>query len=137
MHLWDSIAVVRQAEIWYLVAREENARMPKAGEIRYLQASGEHGAAFAADKPFSDPDCGQHLVALGALRMLLPPPPARLLDLGCGTGWTSCMFAQMGYDVVGQDIAPDMIHYANIKKQRYRVPHVRFITSDYESMRQP
>lgn len=108
--------------------------MPKAGEIRYLQLAGEHGITFAANKPYSDPNCGQHFVALGAIRMLLPPPPARLLDLGCGTGWTSCLLAQMGYDVVGQDIAPDMIHYANVNKQRYQVANVRFIVADYESM---
>ena len=108
--------------------------MPKAGEINYLQMAGEHGIAFATNKPFSHPECGQHFVALGAIRMLLPPPPARLLDLGCGTGWTSCMFAQMGYDVVGQDIAPDMIHCANVNKQRYQVSNVRFIVSDYESV---
>jgi ubiquinone/menaquinone biosynthesis C-methylase UbiE len=64
----------------------------------------------------------------------LPPPPARLLDLGCGTGWTSCLFAKMGYDVVGQDIAPDMIYCANVNKQRYQTANVRFIVCDFEAM---
>ncbi len=108
--------------------------MPKAGEITYLQLAGEASIEHATNKPFSDERCGQFLIALGAIRMRLPPPPARLLDLGCGTGWTSCLFAKMGYDVVGQDIAPDMIHYANVNKQRYQTPNVRFTVCDYEDM---
>ena len=108
--------------------------MPKAGEISYLQMLGEIGVAAAMNKPYSDPDCARHLISLGTIRTLLPDPPARLLDLGCGTGWTSCMFAQMGFDVVGQDIAPDMIHYANVNKQRRQITNARFVVCDYESM---
>lgn len=108
--------------------------MPKAGELTYLQMLGAQGIKHAVNKPFSDPSCGQYLVSLGAIRMLLPRPPARLLDLGCGPGWTSWFFAKMGYDVVGQDIAPDMIHYACVNKQRYQVDNAVFSVSDYEDM---
>ena len=108
--------------------------MPKAGEIAYLQMVGEESVQHALNKPFSDPRCGQYLIALGAMRTLLPPPPARLLDLGCGTGWTSCLLAKMGYEVVGQDIAPDMIYHANVNKQHYQTANVRFVVCDYEDM---
>ena len=43
---------------------------------------------------------------------LLPAPPCRLLDAGCGTGWTSLFFARHRWEVVGCDIAPDMIAQA-------------------------
>jgi 2-polyprenyl-3-methyl-5-hydroxy-6-metoxy-1,4-benzoquinol methylase len=31
----------------------------------------------------------------------------RLLDVGCGNGWSSSIFAKSGYDVVGVDLNPD------------------------------
>ena len=108
--------------------------MPKAGELAYLKIAGEAGIAFATNKPYSDPACGDSMIAIGTLRNLLPAPPVRMLDLGCGTGWTSCMFARMGYDVIGQDIAPDMISCANHNKAREQLVNVKFVVSDYESM---
>jgi SAM-dependent methyltransferase len=104
----------------------------KQGEIDYLKKLGEAGIRHATDKPFSDAECGALLMELGAILNLLPPPPARLLDLGCGTGWTSCFFARRGYEVVGQDIAADMIEQAHENKIRYRVENVHFVECDYE-----
>jgi SAM-dependent methyltransferase len=109
--------------------------MPKAGELAYLRMIGLDGVRHAANKPFSDPGCGRYLVALGLIRMLLPPPPARLFDLGCGPGWTSWFFAKMGYDVVGQDIAPDMIYHARVNQRRYQVENAMFVVGDYEEIR--
>jgi protein-L-isoaspartate O-methyltransferase len=36
----------------------------------------------------------------------------RVLDFGCGSGWTSTMLARMGADVVGMDIAPAALEVA-------------------------
>jgi hypothetical protein len=44
-------------------------------------------------KPFSEPGRDQLLVEIGIIMGLLPQPPARLLELGSGTGWTSRFFA--------------------------------------------
>ena len=63
--------------------------MGKAGEIDFLKNFGPDAVKFAMEKPFSDPNCWRYFLELGALMGLLPPPPGRLLDLGCGTGWTS------------------------------------------------
>jgi SAM-dependent methyltransferase len=106
----------------------------KQGEIAYLQRLGEEGAVAAYDKPFSHPDCSKNLVDLGIIMALLPPPPARLLDLGCGTGWTSAFFARRGYRVTGQDIAPDMIQFAERNRSRYEAKNLDFVVSDYESL---
>lgn len=108
--------------------------MPKSGELAYLRNLGEDGVLHAVNKPFSDPLCGDYLIAIGTVIKLLPQPPARLLDLGCGTGWTSCLFAKVGYEVVGQDIAPDMIQWANHNKARERLVNVHFVVSDYETL---
>jgi SAM-dependent methyltransferase len=45
----------------------------------------------------------------GLFLELLPPPPARALDLGCGEGRLSRDLVELGYDVVGVDVSPAMV----------------------------
>jgi len=45
------------------------------------------------------------IIANGAI----PPPPCRLIDLGCGEGWWSVAWAERGYKVTGIDISPSSI----------------------------
>src|SRR4051794_38452433 len=40
---------------------------------------------------------------------LLPPAPASVLDLGCGTGSLSVLLAKAGHQVRGIDFSPRMI----------------------------
>jgi SAM-dependent methyltransferase len=108
--------------------------MVKSGDIAYMQNIGEGGRTHAINKPFSDNDCGRFLIDIGAVFSLLPPAPAKLLDLGCGTGWTSCFFAKRGYNVVGQDISSDMIESANANKDKEGLSNLTFVVSDYENM---
>ncbi|CAN5612295.1 class I SAM-dependent methyltransferase [soil metagenome] len=42
----------------------------------------------------------------------LVPPPARVLDAGCGTGRIAMRLHYLGYDVVGCDVDPAMIRVA-------------------------
>jgi SAM-dependent methyltransferase len=106
--------------------------MPKQAEIEYLAQLGAAGVEHARGKPYTNSDCGTTLVAMGTIMALLPPPPGRLLDLGCGSGWTSVMFAQRGYIVVGQDLAPAMIELANENKRRSGLENLGFVVADYE-----
>ncbi|RME66963.1 MAG: class I SAM-dependent methyltransferase [Verrucomicrobia bacterium] len=108
--------------------------MPKQGEIDLPDALGDEGRAHAYGKPFSDAGCGRYLRDVGCILDLLPPPPARLLDLGVGPGWTSLLYARRGYTVVGQDIAPGMIERARRKCAEERISGVEFVVQDYESM---
>ncbi len=108
--------------------------MPKQGEISYLKNIGKECLDHASKKPFSDANCGRYLMDRGAIFQLLPPPPAKLLDLGCGTGWTSYIFAKRGYDITAQDISPDMIDYANKNKAKEGLQNVNFIVSGYEDI---
>jgi SAM-dependent methyltransferase len=108
--------------------------MPKQGEIDYLKNIGAEGIHHAVNKPFSDAFCGGYLMEIGAIMTLLPQPPARLLDLGCGTGWTSCFWAKRGYQVIGQDIATDMIYHAKQNRDREQLANLDFVNCDYESM---
>jgi SAM-dependent methyltransferase len=108
--------------------------MPKQGEIDYVRNIGEAGLAHAIEKPFSDNGCAQMLVDIGIVMHLLPPPPARLLDFGCGTGWTSAFLARRGYAVTGQDIAPDMVAAAQASRDHLGLSNLLFVVSDYEAL---
>jgi SAM-dependent methyltransferase len=46
------------------------------------------------------------------LRQLLPDPPARVLDAGCGPGLYAVRLARLGYRVDGIDIGPAVIRHA-------------------------
>jgi SAM-dependent methyltransferase len=108
--------------------------MAKQGEIDYLKKLTPDQVWHAVNKPFSDAGCDGELMEIAAVMALLPPPPARLLDVGCGTGWTSIFFARRGYEVLGVDISADMIFHANANKQRAGVANVEFVVGDYERM---
>lgn len=48
-----------------------------------------------------------------AIKYLAPPHGARILDLGCGKGRHSIYLNQKGFNVLGLDISPANIAYAN------------------------
>ena len=108
--------------------------MAKDDEINYIKRVSEIDEVSESDfsqyllnKPFSDVRCGNYLMDIAQIMMLLPPPPAKLLDVGVGSGWTSELFAKQGYEVLGLDISPDMINLA-----RQRPCRARFLVCDYE-----
>ncbi|SDT24410.1 class I SAM-dependent methyltransferase [Jiangella sp. DSM 45060] len=48
-------------------------------------------------------------------RRALPAPPARVLDVGTGTGHVALLLAELGHDVVGTDLSPGMLAKAREK----------------------
>lgn len=52
---------------------------------------------------------------LDLLTPYLPPAPANILDIGCGTGSLSLLLAELGHRVTGIDFAPAMITQAEQK----------------------
>jgi SAM-dependent methyltransferase len=60
------------------------------------------------------------------------PPPARLLDLCCGTGQLAGMLTARGYRVTGLDISPRMLAFA-----RRNAPAARFVLGDARTFHQP
>ncbi len=81
-------------------------------------------------KPFGEELTSRFLIDLGQILALLPRPPARVLDLGCGSGWTSRFFARCGYSVVGVDISQTMIDLA--REAAADMTGVTFVAQDYE-----
>lgn len=112
--------------------------MSKAHEINYianvskvLNVPLEQFESYLIRKPFSDQRRGWYLMDVAQILKHLPQPPARLLDIGVGSGWTSKIFALSGYDVVGVDIAPSMIELAQCNC--YGLSNIEFHVCDYEA----
>jgi SAM-dependent methyltransferase len=56
---------------------------------------------------------------------VLPAPPTRVVDLGCGTGTLTRLLVDEGYDVAGLDLSPEMI-----RRAREKVPESTFVVGD-------
>jgi ubiquinone biosynthesis O-methyltransferase len=72
-------------------------------------------------RPLDEPSLGRAAFVLGAVQRCLSPD-ARLVDLGCGTGWLSERLADHVASVTAVDVADEVIARA-----RERAPHVRFL----------
>jgi SAM-dependent methyltransferase len=107
---------------------------PKQGEREYFERIGEAGRNHAMRKPFSDENCVQYLTNVSVFLSLMRPPPARIVEFGCGTGWLSLIFAERGYDVIGVDISPDAIALAERLRVARQLPNAAFRTADYEEV---
>jgi SAM-dependent methyltransferase len=102
----------------------------KEAEINYLKNMGAPLEQIIR-KPFSHHNkLYEYIIDVGQIFSLLPPSPAKVIDFGCGTGWTSEFYAQGGYKVTGLDISDDMISTA--QKYRKRGGKIDFMTGDYE-----
>jgi len=86
--------------------------MDTVGASQYLDSE---AAVFdaAPDHGLQDPAVRDAWAAL--LLPLLPPGPARVADLGCGTGTLTVLMAQAGHLVSGLDFAPRMVALAREK----------------------
>jgi len=108
--------------------------MPRAGELSYYERIGETGRRHSLGKPFSDDECGLYLLRAGALFSLLPPPPARVLDCGCGTGWLAYFLARRGYDVVAVDVSADAVTLARTHPLFHEGASPQFQVADSEAL---
>ena len=93
--------------------------MPSASQPSASYADPRLAALYDALNP---PD------ASTAFYLGLPgPPPARILDMGCGTGQLACEFAAQGHDVTGADPAAAML---DVARARAGGDRVRWIQAD-------
>jgi SAM-dependent methyltransferase len=68
------------------------------------------------------------------------PTGARVLDVGCGPGWTCHYLGKMGYTVLGLDLSEEMLEFARTRVEAEPFPphprprlDVRFLCHDIES----
>jgi SAM-dependent methyltransferase len=95
-----------------------------------------------ASQPAVDPHVTYHELFsfLDVLLAVDPPPGARILDVGCGPGWTSHYLGKMGYTVLGLDLSEDMLELARARVVAEPFPpyprprlDVRFVNHDIEA----
>ncbi len=86
------------------------------------QPSGSQPASSQPSASYADPRLAALYDALNppdastAFYLGLPgPPPARILDMGCGTGQLACEFAGRGHHVTGADPAAAMLAVARAR----------------------
>ena len=87
----------------------------------YFDKADQH--AYWANKPLSDINHGpQDLWRFGLLLSALAiRPEDRVLDFGCGTGWTSNFLARIGADVTATDISQKALAIAEAHTAHARV----------------
>jgi 2-polyprenyl-3-methyl-5-hydroxy-6-metoxy-1,4-benzoquinol methylase len=68
-----------------------------------------------------------------AVRELGIPQGARVLDLGSGTGWSTLLFAEAGYQATGVDLAPANVEIARRHAARWN-SDARFVTGDMDTL---
>ncbi|MBA3849614.1 MAG: hypothetical protein C0502_06415 [Opitutus sp.] len=105
---------------------------PKQGERDYFARIGPEGIAHTLRKPFSDDHCAHYLASMTALFNLLPPPPLRVVEFGCGTGWLALALAQRGYSVLGVDISEDAVCHARATAASRGLDNIEYRAADYE-----
>jgi len=68
------------------------------------------------------------------LRRLLPDPPARVLDVGAGTGFISLILADQGYEVTAVDLSGEMLAILKSKADRQGL-NVEVVQADVADLR--
>ena len=66
----------------------------------------------------------------GSLEVKPPPPVLRVLDLGCGDGTTAVPVARMGADVLGIDIARNLVDAGNKRAAELGLSRLKFQEGD-------
>jgi SAM-dependent methyltransferase len=91
--------------------------------------------AAEASKPFGWSPA--HFLEWATIQRMLTatglPHGASLIDVGCGSGWTSLFLAEAGYDVLGYDLVPANVELARARAERWRSP-ARFEVADMERL---
>lgn len=102
----DPIPGWEQGEVGYAIDRDEwQQRVAWDAEAATYDEAADHG--------LRDPTCRAAWRDL--LLAAMPPAPARVADLGCGTGTLSLLLTESGHDVDGVDHSPEMLRLAEAK----------------------
>ncbi|WP_405218777.1 protein-L-isoaspartate O-methyltransferase family protein [Agrococcus sp. Ld7] len=90
------------------------AAMRAADRARFLPAEARHLAGI--DSPVHigwDATNSQPSTVARMLELLDAHPGQRVLDVGAGSGWTTAILAELGADVVGVELVPELVELGN------------------------
>nr|MDQ3642887.1 class I SAM-dependent methyltransferase [Actinomycetota bacterium] len=97
----------------------------KLAEIATAQESFERGLPQSFRKPFGAPWGTEPWLKWATIVHILDRLHIRegqtILDLGCGTGWTTLFLAEAGYQPTGVDLTPAAIRMAATRAERWGV----------------
>ncbi len=137
-------------------APQQPGRLPKIEDIDYKRAAIEYLGKLSEErshhlrtKPFynlahkpskykgegMDEDTHRHLCDFANMAVTLAlSAGAKILDVGCGSGWLSEYFARLGYRVKGIDISPDLIAMSRDRTARvpFGVDHETPLSCEFE-----
>lgn len=82
------------------------------------------------DEMLGGKDTYQLKVILPNLLRIVPPTGKRIIDIACGQGFFSKMYADAGATVLGVDIAPELIAYA----KKYESKNLSFAVAPAEAL---
>lgn len=99
-----------------------------------------HVMAREARKPFGwshgwGAECWLQWAAVTEmLHRLAIAPPARVLDVGCGPGWTTAFLAEAGHEATGVDLVAANVEVARERAARWGLDSARFERADMEAL---
>lgn len=82
--------------------------------------------------PWNNELIGYYLANMAAVISLMPDPPAKVLDVGCGPGFTSHFLAMRGHNVTGLDVNSDVLALARARTSDRG--SMQFFEHDYEEV---
>jgi SAM-dependent methyltransferase len=106
------------------------------GETKWFSKLSAEDRELLPRQPFTQ--CSGPLLAqIGFVLTMLPKPPCRVLDAGCGGGTLSHILALSGYRVTGIDVCADVIKWLK-RRSQYWVGHetiaIKFEWRDFDYM---
>jgi ubiquinone/menaquinone biosynthesis C-methylase UbiE len=72
----------------------------------YWDSAADH---YASSDHFNSTESQRTLWSLLLARLFPPAEPLKIIDVGCGTGFVSLSLAELGHQVIGLDISPEML----------------------------
>ena len=115
----------------------------KENEKKYISKLTDKEKKWVETKPFGDYNLHESFLRIRdfsyivELLSLESTKHLSVLDLGCGSGWTSIFLAKLGCSVTGVDISEEMIDIAkeNAKKEN-NLPKgkIKFVAADIEKI---
>ena len=91
--------------------------MPTAHDVKTIVSRywGGRAAGFDLGASHGILNETQHQAWLTLLRQVAGPPPLKVLDVGCGTGFLAMRMAELGYTAIGIDLSEEMLAAAQRK----------------------
>ncbi len=101
-----------------------------AGELAYFSKLNAHEKEHAVKKPEGDEALAMDL---RQITELLDGSPKLVLDVGCGSAWTTRRLGEIGHEVIGVDICRELV-CAGVTERGRLLKNERHLICDYQKL---